>query len=618
MYDHFIDSYASFISNVGLLSLLAWLMSVFWTKLEPARLSTSKRLSLLIGLTFGVTSALLMFQPFEFETGIFGDARGAPLLLSGMIGGPLAAGVSALIAGLTRFQLGGPGMAAGVLYVIIFALMGLAVHYVWRVRQTTLLPPLRILLAIAFGTTLISMPTVYLLPADKIWGALIYVWPQMYIANILGVAVLGSLLQLEYKRRREEIELNAIQLELMKAKEQAEAANKAKSQFLAIMSHELRTPLNAIIGFADMIQNEIMGPVKPYFYKDYATDIHKSGSHLLELINEILDMAKIEAGKYTVQLEPVHMYAIVDEALMMIRSRAEKGDIELVNKVTPEIPYITADRRTVSQVLINLLSNAVRFTPLNGTITVNAQVLGNAITFEVTDTGLGIAPQDLQRALQPFVQVEREHGRSHEGTGLGLPLCKQFIEIQGGRFTLSSTVGEGTTASFTLPIDDAHRDLPLAEFDPNAELKWLPTMSVGIDAWDHDHHTLLSMVNELKQAVDSTDIPSVGQLLVDFGEYAEKHLSSEEKLMQALNYPRFEAHKSQHDDFRQWMIDTQTLFLDMPEHLDGEAVVTYLKNWWYSHILKDDMAYSIFFDNNKDMVQKELDGYKGVQHETVI
>ena len=136
MYDHFIDSYASFISNVGLLSLLAWLMSVFWTKLEPARLSTSKRLSLLIGLTFGVTSALLMFQPFEFETGIFGDARGAPLLLSGMIGGPLAAGVSALIAGLTRFQLGGPGMAAGVLYVIIFALMGLAVHLAERQQPT--------------------------------------------------------------------------------------------------------------------------------------------------------------------------------------------------------------------------------------------------------------------------------------------------------------------------------------------------------------------------------------------------------------------------------------------------------------------------------------------------
>ncbi|MEG3617334.1 bacteriohemerythrin [Magnetovibrio sp. PR-2] len=615
MYDYLIDSYTSFITNIGLLSILAWVMSVFWTKLEPARLASSKKLSILIGLAFGLTSALLMFHPFEFETGIFGDARGAPLLLSGMIGGPLAAAVSTIINVFMRIQLGGPGALAGVFYCVIFGFSGLMVHYTWKVRQTTLLPPIRILLAIAFATTLISMPVVYLLPEDKIWGALITVWPQMYLANILGIAVLGSLLQLEYNRRREEIQLNEMQLELLKAKEQAEAANKAKSQFLAIMSHELRTPLNAIIGFSDMIQNEIMGPIRPLFYKDYASDIHKSGSHLLELINEILDMAKIESGKYTVHLEPVHMYSIADEALMMVRSRADKSDIALVNKLSPQIPYITADRRTVSQVLINLLSNAVRFTPSGGQITINAQIMGNAITFEVIDTGRGIAPQDIHRALQPFVQVERESGRSHEGTGLGLPLCKQFIEIQGGRFALTSTLGEGTIASFTLPIDHSQLDHPLATYDPEAELQWMPTMSVGVKQWDEDHHTLLSMINDLKEAVDHENRTLMAQFLSEFVVYAETHLTSEETLMKALKYPGFEAHKARHDDFRQWMRDKQTLFQDLPAHFDGDATAAYLKNWWYSHILKEDMAYSIYFERNKDMVQKHLGGYKGIKHE---
>ena len=250
--------------------------------------------------------------------------------------------------------------------------------------------------------------------------------------------------EIESRRRTER--------DLLRAKEQAELASKAKSEFLANMSHELRTPLNAIIGFADMVRQEIFGPIDQPKYLDYVNDIHKSGNHLLGLIGEILDMSKIEAGKYTLHPEDLALTDIIEESLMMVRSRADRAGLALEVEVPADLPRVTADGQATKQVLLNLLTNAVKFTPEGGSVAIRASHSNGDLMVAVSDTGVGMAPDDLLRALQPFVQIEREKGRSHEGTGLGLPLSKKLIEMQGGTLGLESTAGKGTTATFTLPV----------------------------------------------------------------------------------------------------------------------------------------------------------------------
>jgi two-component system cell cycle sensor histidine kinase PleC len=233
-------------------------------------------------------------------------------------------------------------------------------------------------------------------------------------------------------------------------KTRAETANRSKSEFLANMSHELRTPLNAIIGFSEMMESGIFGPLGSPKYQEYTTDIRSSGQHLLELINDILDMSKIEAGRMTLEMQNIDLAPVVTESLRLVSGRADIASVRIHNSVT-SLPGIDADKRAIKQVLLNLLSNAIKFTPAGGEIFVDAENHKDGLTISVRDTGIGIPASALPKIGRPFEQVESQHSKKHKGTGLGLALSRSLVEMHGGTLTIASTEGVGTTVSFTLP-----------------------------------------------------------------------------------------------------------------------------------------------------------------------
>jgi len=235
------------------------------------------------------------------------------------------------------------------------------------------------------------------------------------------------------------------------AKEQAEAANRAKTEFLTNMSHELRTPLTAIIGFSEIIANESFGPVGQPKYREFADDILHSGRHLLEVINDMLDIAKLQSGMTELRLQQVPSRSIVDSAVRIVRKRAEQAGVGLELLIPANLPIIQADHLRMRQVLLNLLSNAIKFTPAGGKVSVIAEHCAAGLSITVRDTGIGMRQEDIPRALQPFVQVDNSLSRGHGGTGLGLPLAKLFVDLHGGQFTIHSAVGKGTSVTIILP-----------------------------------------------------------------------------------------------------------------------------------------------------------------------
>ena len=218
------------------------------------------------------------------------------------------------------------------------------------------------------------------------------------------------------------------------------------------MSHELRTPLNAIIGFAEIMKDEMMGPVGNARYHGYTEDIFQSGSHLLSIINDILDLSKVESGAETLNEEEFAAESVVQSALTFVGQRAIKAGVNLASDVGGDLPLLRADERKVKQVLVNLLTNAVKFTPRGGKVTIKVWCREDSgFVFEVADTGIGIAPEDIPKAMSPFGQVDSGLSRKYEGTGLGLPLSKSFVELHGGWVELDSNVGKGTRITCHFP-----------------------------------------------------------------------------------------------------------------------------------------------------------------------
>jgi two-component system cell cycle sensor histidine kinase PleC len=252
----------------------------------------------------------------------------------------------------------------------------------------------------------------------------------------------------EEERGRELVELNR---KYMRETERAEAANRAKSEFLANMSHELRTPLNAIIGFSELMESGLFGPLGSDRYEEYASDIADSGKYLLGVINDILDMSKIEAGQFSMEREEIDLCPLIRETVRVVSLQAAEKSIAVETQIA-ESMRLVADRRAIKQIVINLLSNAVKFTGQGGHISVRARNVSGALMLTIEDTGCGIPRDALGKLGRPFEQVQNQFSKSHAGSGLGLAISRSLAELHGGALKIRSTEGVGTIVSVRIPV----------------------------------------------------------------------------------------------------------------------------------------------------------------------
>ena len=249
-------------------------------------------------------------------------------------------------------------------------------------------------------------------------------------------------------------DLKASERKLIQARSQAEMANRSKSDFLANMSHELRTPLNAIIGFSEIISNELFGPIVNEKYLEYIIDIHNSSLHLLSIINDVLDMSKIEAGKLELSKEALNIQSVISDVVRMMHERAQSRGIELITQLLDEEVDVWADERAMKQIFLNLLSNAIKFSKAGGKVYVRVGAdQPNLAVVEFEDYGIGMNEEEQERALQPFGQAKPATTRNYGGTGLGLPITKGLVEAHGGKLAIKSRAGSGTIVRVVLPTE---------------------------------------------------------------------------------------------------------------------------------------------------------------------
>ncbi|QRI64395.1 PAS-domain containing protein [Shinella sp. PSBB067] len=275
------------------------------------------------------------------------------------------------------------------------------------------------------------------------------------------MATIGDLSASRAKLERQKSELSLANANYQAEKERAEAANRAKSEFLANMSHELRTPLNAILGFSEILQNQMFGPIGSDKYREYSRDIHESGKHLLNVISDILDMSKIEAGHMRISCETVDLAPLIEETMRLTMLQAEKKNIA-VRQTCPDNLLAVADRRAMKQILLNLLSNAMKFTNEGGKVEVRARKVRGAITLTIADTGIGIPKSALQKIGQPFEQVQSQYAKSKGGSGLGLAISRSLAHLHGGGMRIHSVEGRGTIISVRIPDRERLAALHLA------------------------------------------------------------------------------------------------------------------------------------------------------------
>ena len=346
---------------------------------------------------------------------------------------------------------GGAHPAAFSSHVFLFATL----IVVLAIRMTFAAPIMSILYIGTIPMTLAVVGRLLMLN-DPFYFALtsMAVGVHVYFVSLAKGLNQTAVAMLEYRAQKEALiaELEQARLVSDEARRRAETANKAKSRFLATMSHELRTPLNAIMGFSEVMKTEVMGPIQNPTYREYAGNIYESGRHLLHLINEILDLSRIEAGRYELHEEPVRLIDVAEDCHRLLKLKAESKGLELVESYAADLPQVWADQRALRQVCLNLMSNALKFTPRGGriTVTVEGDWDGGQI-LSVRDTGPGIPAEEIPKVLQAFGQGSLAHETAEGGTGLGLPIVQNLVEMHGGTFDLRSELRKGTEAIVKLP-----------------------------------------------------------------------------------------------------------------------------------------------------------------------
>ncbi len=336
-------------------------------------------------------------------------------------------------------------------HVFLFASL-IVVLAIRMTMASTVLPILYVgtipMTAAVVGRLVLQEDFFYLALASMVFGVQVYF---IFLAKGLQTTAVSML---EFRLQKDALiaelaEANAISDE---ARRRAEEANLAKSRFLATMSHELRTPLNAVLGFSEVMKSQILGPIENDRYREYAENIHTSGAHLLHLINEILDLSRIEAGKYELNGKPVRICDILDDSRSLLKLRAEAKSLQIVEHYDTDLPPAWLDERAVRQICLNLLSNAIKFTPRAGTITlVVAETDDGGQTLSIRDTGPGIPADEIPKVLESFGQGSLAHQTAEGGTGLGLPIVRKLVELHGGHFELKSELRKGTEATAYFP-----------------------------------------------------------------------------------------------------------------------------------------------------------------------
>jgi two-component system cell cycle sensor histidine kinase PleC len=357
-------------------------------------------------------------------------------------------------AGFALVGVGGNALATAAVFsshVFIFATL----IVVLSIRMTFAATVLPVLYAGTIPMTITVVGRLFLLN-DPFYFALASMAIGVHVYFVFLAKGLRStaLAMLEFRAQKDELitELEQQRLISDEARRRAETANKAKSRFLATMSHELRTPLNAIMGFSEVMKTEVLGPMSNPTYRDYAENIHESGRHLLHLINEILDLSRIEAGRYELHEEPVRMADVAEDCHRLLRLKAQSKGLEIIEDIPADLPQVWVDQRAMRQICLNLMSNALKFTPKGGRITVTIRPTADGgQRLSVRDTGPGIPEDEIPKVLQAFGQGSLAHENAEGGTGLGLPIVQNLIELHGGSFQLRSELRKGTEAIVDLP-----------------------------------------------------------------------------------------------------------------------------------------------------------------------
>lgn len=433
------------IATIQLLAVIFSLASMFWAPIGEA-------IAWLLLVIFAKVALLELCRRFlatpraEVDVAIWTRR----LVMAELIGGLVWAG----------FALVGRGTTDSASHVFIFA----SLIVVLAIRMTFASTVMPILYVGTIPMTIAVVARLLMLGHPFYWAmASMAVGVHVYFVFLAKGLNSTALAMLEFRAEKDALiaELEKEKTISDEARRRAEGANVAKSRFLATMSHELRTPLNAILGFSEVMMAEILGPMQNKTYKDYASNIHDSGRHLLQLINEILDLSRIEAGRYELHEEPARLTDIVEDCHRLLKLRAESKGLRLVLDFEQRLPQIWVDERAIRQICLNLLSNALKFTPKGGTITIRlATTQEGGQLLSVRDTGPGIPKDEIPKVLQAFGQGSLAHQTAEGGTGLGLPIVQNLVELHGGVFELLSELRKGTEARVTLPRQRVLQAMP--------------------------------------------------------------------------------------------------------------------------------------------------------------